>query len=190
MKHVFIALLFLISHCDAHEINENRANVTIRENRTGSVSLYLNITNLLARDDHSPTGAFELIAQMSTISDSEFEVITSQLFEKIENNIQLIVNHKDQAVLSWRRPEQATLRAHFKGMLMDAVVQKNQGEGQHFHERPFQWVSFFVSPQAIKNIELKVNLELFPMTVVVSRLTQRSAKASGDQLTFDFSQDQ
>ena len=178
-----------VSNSFSHDLNENRVNVSIRENRVVSLTLYLNASTFLSLDDQHGVNSFEAIAKMTAISDAEFTLISSQLFEKIEKNIHVIVNKGSPLDLNWKRPDPSSLRTYFKNILMESVVHQTLRDGSHFHEKQLQLISFSVSPEAIGSLELKTTSDFFPLTVVVSRILQKTALSSSDVISFDFTQD-
>jgi len=186
MKFFLISLIFILTKCYSHELNENRANITIRENRTITVNLYLNAANFLQKGDGVNVTPLDVIAKMSSIGEPEFALVTSKLFENIEKHTQLLVNKKNKQVLTWKWPEPEAIRRHFKHMLMDLAVQNSVGESAHFHEVPLQLVSISISPEPINSLEFQASSDFFPLTVVVSRISQKSALSNAQKLNFDF----
>jgi len=183
---LFIALFFSQTH--AHELTENRANLSIRDNKVISINLFLNITELLIKLNSQKINQVQMFAYMSAIGDAEFDLEIDRLFFKIQNEIIVStnLNSKNPIPLTWRWEDKNLLRPFFKSMLMDALTNSPTSHNSHFHEKQVKLIAYGTSSNFIDNIQLSAPREFSPMTMVVARISQKSIQADSINLTFDF----
>lgn len=190
IKYFLLLIACFFSKIHAHELTENRANLSIRDNKAISINLFLNIADLLIKYNPQKINQVQMFAYMSAIGDSEFESEIDRLFLKIQNEIiistNLNSNAKNPIALTWRWEDKNVLRPYFKSMLMDALTNSSTVQNSHFHEKQVKLTAYGTSSNSIDNIQFSAPSEFSPMTIVVARISQKSTQADSINLLFDF----
>jgi len=190
IKYFLLLIAFFFSQIHAHELTENRANLSIRDNKAISINLFLNIADLLIKYNPQKNNQVQMFAYMSAIGDAEFESEFDRLFLKIQNEIIISTNSnanaKNPIALTWRWEDKNVLRPYFKSMLMDALTNSSTVQNSHFHEKQVKLTAYGPSSNSIDNIQFSAPSEFSPMTIVVARISQKSTQADSINLLFDF----
>lgn len=171
--YLFLFIFLFISKVSAHELSENRVNISVRDNNFLVINLYMNITDVLIGMQGHELSQVQMLSYMSSIGDDEFESNIKRLTLTIQDHF-FITSKGQKILINWKWDDFSNLRSHFKSMLMDSLSISEFNKSAHIHEPQILLKGFATFIEPIDNVQIKVPTEFFPMTVVFSRVSQKT----------------
>ena len=154
----------------AHDLDENRATLVLRDRTHLSVTLYLNYAQALHRAllPHREYGAFLLMYSSMKPDDLEKELQRAQAKFELETRMTPSGTPARQPVplMAWTWPRITQVQTMLQRQAMQAIV-----DG-HVHEPPTEIHAHAVSPQEVTAITIRFPAEFERVLVVFYRPNQ------------------
>jgi len=179
---IFIFFI-LLNTCFAHELNENRASLVLRNDTSLSVILYINIGQALHKTLAPQRDQFEFIGFLSSLNEIEFSKQWLLATRKLESQIHVLPKSGQSfklSALNWGDPKVA--QRHLQESTMRAVIEKNK----HLHSEPYEVKFQINNPTPISSVTLDIPEALQPMTIVSNRIKQTHTSTGKNKTVIDF----
>jgi hypothetical protein len=188
MSRLVICLAALIclmstSGIRAHELEENRASLVLRNERQINVALYLNLAALSQRILAPKQAWLPFVSHLAAMSDEDFHT----QWVKVQNSVEAGIDIQTTAGRSlrmhvWQWPEEKAVQKYFRELTMHSVVTPDA----HLHETPFEIRFQTQSHMPVIAVNLKVSAALRPITLVATQPRQTRIDLDMEQATVRF----
>jgi hypothetical protein len=156
-------LCIFVGLAAAHDLEENRATLVLRDRTHLSLTLYLNYTEALHKAllPQREYGAFLLIYSAMKLEDLQKELVRAQ--SRFQSELQLHSKGSGEKLrlTGWTWPDEKTVQSLLQHQVMQAMV-----DG-HVHETPVEIRAETVATGEITSVALRLPTE-FPKVLVVS----------------------
>lgn len=165
MKRVALSLLLAVM-LGAHDLEDNRATLILRDGTHLSITLYLNYSEALweALLPQREFGAFLLSYSSMKTDDLQRELNRAQ--KHFEASLQIQTKSAGLRLGNWIWPDAKTVQGLLQKQVMQAVV-----EG-HIHQPPVEVHADAVSPTEIGSVTVRLPKEFKKVLVVSYRPNQ------------------
>ncbi len=182
MKTVICLLGLFAATAAAHELEENRATLILRDRSHLSVTFYLSYPEVLWRTlaPERPFAAFLFTWSGMSASDLEKELRRAQA--RFESSTHMIVGGREVALSRWTWPDIANVQT----LLQRRIAQMIADPGAHTHEAPVEVHADLVAPQEIVAVRAQLPEEWQTVLVVWFRPGQQwvEGKAVSAEMRF------
>lgn len=179
-----IILFFLnLNLCLAHELDENRASIVLRNETNISVTLYINIFDALHKTLAPQRDSFEFIGYLASLNETDFSKQWVLATHKLEQKIHVRLLSGEILKVSttnWGAPQ--AVHKLFKEITMRSIIEKNR----HLHSEPYE-VKFQINANKPTNtLKVEIPEVLRPMTIVSNRIKQSRISSDRENAIIEF----
>jgi hypothetical protein len=164
-----IALLLCVT-ASAHELQDNRATLVLRDRRHLSVTLYLSYTEALhqALLPQRPLPSFLLMYSAMAPDDLQKELLRAQT--KFQSNTHLYVAPgREVRLVNWNWPSAKQVQALFQQLVMQAIA----NPANHSHEEPLEIRADANAGEEITSVQIQFPAEFHNVLVVSYKPNQQ-----------------
>ena len=182
-RNLLILALLLSQTLLAHDLEENRATLVMRDRTHLSVTLYLNYSEVLHKAllPNREFGAFLLIYSAMKPEDLQKELQKAQV--KLEAGIEIAPQSPSGSKLKlsgWKWPDAKQVQSMLQHQVMQAMI-----DG-HVHEPPTEIVADAVAQYAISSVTVRFPDEFQKVLVVSYRPNQVWVESKGSSRSITF----
>lgn len=158
----------------AHELTTTRATLVLRDSSHLTVTLYLELPELLFRTlaGHEPFAAF--LVQYSSMDPASFR----REFQRAQSNVErgthvFLENGRSLSLGRWSWPDPAAAQS----MLRERVMRETVGSGGDAHTEPAEVHAEAITPPGTRSLSVQFPVELQQVLVVSYQPSQTSVAA-------------
>lgn len=170
LRKLSLAAFFLLAGaCMAHELEENRATLVLRDKTHVSVTLYVALADALrlALAPQKPLPEFLAVYSAMRPEDLQEQLVRAQ--SRFQSRVRLFLPAGGEVPLTnWVWPDARKVQALFQQRIMQAVVDP----AGHSHEDPLEIHAEVVTPVEITSVRVQFPEEFGKVLVVGYRPTQ------------------
>lgn len=142
----------------AHELQENKVSLTLREHV--DAVFYLNLLDTLQRISTKPTPRLQLLASLASQSEDEFAKTWKATTSSFQAEVQFRASGKALATSPWVWTDARQVHQYLREVTMSSIATPDQ----HVHDMTFEARVQIKSKETTLNVTLPESLK--PMTLV------------------------
>lgn len=172
---------FSVINAVAHELQENKVNLTLRAQGHVDAVFYMNLIDALQKPTTKPASKFVLLASLASQNDEEFTKTWKSTTASLQSEIQFrSASGKALSTSPWTWTDARQVHKYLREVTMSAIATPDQ----HVHDMTIEARVQIKTQETTLNVVLPEHLK--PMTLVATQPKQYRIERGSPQISLGF----